>query len=75
MKRNRLKTKIMTNIEDDKVIKIGNDVITVVETYKYLGHNLKLGLYSQTAEIKRRIGHGWAAFGKLRFIFNSKMNS
>ena len=41
----------------------------------YLGHKLKLGLDNQTSEIKRRIGLGWAAFGKLSLIFKSKMNS
>jgi hypothetical protein len=34
-----------------------------------------LGLDNQTAEVKRRIGLGWAAFGKLRLIFKSKMNN
>ena len=41
----------------------------------YLGHKLKLGLDNQTAEINRRIGLAWAAFGKLRLIFKSKMNN
>ena len=41
----------------------------------YLGHKLKLGLDNQTAEVKRRIGLGWAAFGKLKLIFKSKMNN
>ena len=36
---------------------------------------MKLGLDNQTAEVKRRIGLGWAAFGKLRLIFKSKMNN
>jgi endonuclease/exonuclease/phosphatase family metal-dependent hydrolase len=75
LKMNLSKTKIMTNIEDDTIIKIGNEVIEVVENYKYLGHNLKLGLANQTAEVTRRIGLGWAAFGKLNYIFKSKMNN
>src|ERR1700743_921208 len=70
---NLSKTKIMTNIEDDTVIKIGNDKIEVVGNYTYLGHNL--GLENQTAEIRRRVGLGWAAFGKLSYIFKSKMNN
>src|ERR1700755_3562919 len=41
----------------------------------YLGHKLKLGLDKQTAEVKRRIVLGWAAIGKLRLIFKSKMNN
>src|SRR6201996_1842282 len=65
------KTKIMTNIDDDRDIKIGDTIIERVDCYVYLGHKLKLGLDNQTAEIKRRIG----SFGKLRLIFKRKMNS
>ena len=65
----------MTNIDDDTIIKIGNDEIEMVENYVYLGHNLKLGLGNQTAEVRRRVGQGWAAFGKLSYIFKSKMNN
>ena len=72
---NLSKTKVMTNIDDDAVIKVGDDVIERVDSYIYLGHKLKLGLDNQTAEVKRRIGLGWAAFGKLRLIFKSKMNN
>ena len=32
-------------------------------------------MYNLTAEIKRRIGLGWAAFGKLRTVFKSNMNN
>lgn len=45
--------------------KIRNEVIEKIEKHEYLGHNMKLRLDNQTAEIKRRIGFGWAAFGKL----------
>ena len=62
LKMNLSKTKIMTNIDDDTIIKIGNDEIKIVENYVYLGHNLKLGLGNQTAEVRRRVGLGWAAF-------------
>ena len=75
LKMNLSKTKVMTNIDDDAVIKVGDDVIERVDSYIYLGHKLKLGLDNQTAEVKRRIGLGWAAFGKLRLIFKSKMNN
>src|ERR1700744_3468331 len=30
---------------------------------------------NQTAEVKRRVGLGWAAFRKFRLIFKSKMNN
>ena len=75
LKMNLSKTKIMTNIDDDRDIKIGDTVIERVDNYIYLGHKLKLGLDNQTAEIRRRIGLGWAAFGKLNLIFKSKMNN
>lgn len=75
LKMNLSKTKVMTNIDDDTVIKVGHDGIERVDNYIYLGHKLKLGLDNQTAEVKRRVGLGWAAFGKLRLIFKSKMNN
>ncbi len=50
--------KLMTNIDDDTVIKVGDEVIERVDGYEYLCHKLKLGLDNQTAEIKRRIGLG-----------------
>ena len=75
LKMNLSKTKIMTNIEDDREMKIGDTVVEKVDSYVYLGHKLKLGLDNQTAEIKRRIGLAWAAFGRLRLIFKSKMNN
>ena len=43
----------MTNIDDDAVIKVGDDVIERVDSYIYLGHKLKLGLDNQTAEVKQ----------------------
>lgn len=75
LKMNLTKIKIMTNIDDDTVIKVGDNVIERVDRYVYLGHKLKLGLENQTEEVKRRIGLCWAAFGKLRHIFKSKMNN
>ena len=75
LKINLTKTKIMTDLDDDKDIKIGDAAIEKVESYIYLGHKLKLGLDNQTAEIRRRTGLAWAAFGKLRLIFKSKMNN
>ena len=65
LKMNLSKTKVMTNTDDDRDIKIGDTVIERVDSYVYLGHKLKLGLDNQIAEINRRIGLAWAAFGKL----------
>ena len=75
LKMNLSKTKIMTDIITERSIKIQNEEIEYVTSYKYLGHTLKLGLDNQTAEIKRRVGLGWAAFGRLNYIFKSKMNN
>lgn len=45
------KTKVKTNINDDRDIKIGYTVIGFVESYVYLCHKLKLGIDNQTSEI------------------------
>ena len=75
LKMNLAKTKIMSNIVGDTVIKVADNLIEKVDNYVYLGHKLKLGLENQTAEISRRIGLSWAAFGKLRHIFKNKINN
>ena len=59
LKMNLSKTKIMTNI-DDRNIKIGNTIIERADSYVCFGHKLKVCLDNQTAEVKRRIGLGWA---------------
>jgi len=48
----------------------GNDTITIqnIEEYMYLGHIIRLGKQNQAAEVARRIGLSWAAFGRLRYI-------
>lgn len=48
-------------------------MISQLDNYVYLRHKLKLD--NLTAEVKRAIGVVWAAFGRLRSIFNSKMNN
>lgn len=64
-------SKIMTIIDDDRHIKIGDPVIVRVELCVSWSQ-VKLGLDNQTAEVKRRIGLGWAAFGKLRLVFKKQ---
>lgn len=63
---NLQKTKIMStnNIQ----ITLGNTNIQTVNEYIYLEHNIKLGKLNQTAEVTRRIGLSWAAFGRLNYI-------
>lgn len=41
---NLSKTKVITNINEDKVNKIGNTIIERVDRYVYLDNKLKLGL-------------------------------
>lgn len=66
LKMNLQKTKIMspTNIP----VIIENHTLEVVDEYVYLGHIIKLGKNNQTAEITRRIGLSWTAFGRLSYI-------
>lgn len=45
-----------------------NHTLEVIEDYVDLGHIIKLGKDNQRAEIIRRIGLTWAAFGKLSRI-------
>lgn len=66
------KTKFMTNLVPAGKISISGQTITQVYDYKYLGHEIRLGRDNQTCEIQRRIGLGWAAFGRLRETFKNK---
>lgn len=66
LKMNLQKTKIMST-SNMRVI-IENHTLELVEEYIYLGHSIKIGKSNQTAEITRRIGLSWAAFGKLSYI-------
>ena len=45
--------------------------ISQVTSYKYLGHEIRIGRDNQTCKIKRRIGLAWTAYGKLKHIFRS----
>jgi hypothetical protein len=64
------KTKILSPTQEK--ISINNKNIEVVNDYVYLGHKIKLGKENQTAELSRRIGLSWAAFGKLQHILKNK---
>ena len=60
---NLSKTKIMSDITTDIIIE--HRIVKNVKEYVYLDHPIKLG---KAAEINRRIGLTWAAFGMLRCI-------
>lgn len=64
---NLQKTKIM-NPYNNLQVRIYNRAIEWIKEYVYLGHTIKLGKNIQIAKITRRIGLGWAAFGRLNFI-------
>ncbi|XP_063825274.1 uncharacterized protein LOC135074822 [Ostrinia nubilalis] len=59
----------MTNIENAK-----NHVLPVelVDHYIYLGHKITLNSENQVAEVGRRIGQAWAAFGANSHVLRSK---
>lgn len=71
---NLLKTKVFTNIDDDKGIKIADIVIAWVDSCAYLAYKLKFGLDKQTTEIQRTIDFAWP-WSAFRVIFKSKMNN
>ena len=51
---------------------IEHRIVENVNEYVYLGHAIKLGKKKQTAEINRRIGLTWTAFGGLRYKLKFK---
>ena len=68
------KTKVMSNVPGAPTpVHIGNSVLEVVDHYVYLGQTVQLGKSNFKKEVDRRIQLGWAAFGKLKGIFSSKI--
>ena len=66
LRMNLSKTKIMSDTTTDIIIE--HRIVENVNEYVYLGHAIKLGKKNQTAEINRRIGLTWVAFGRVRYI-------
>ncbi|KAL0832165.1 hypothetical protein ABMA28_001622 [Loxostege sticticalis] len=54
-------------------VSVGDSALEVVDEYVYLGQTVQLGKSNFEKEVNRRIQLGWAAFGKLRNIFSSKI--
>ena len=71
LKMNISKTKIMSNTERSYPVLVNGVQVERVDSYIYLGHNVMLGRDNQEAEIGRRRGLAWAAFGKLSYILKS----
>ena len=71
---NKSKTKVMINTKaTERNIKMGNEVIDLVDSYIYLEQRVSLKECNQAGEIIRRIPLGWAAFGKHRNILKSNL--
>lgn len=73
LKINTSKTQFMTNLVPNSNLLIEGKDIQQVTSYKYLGHEIRIGRDNQTCELERQIGLFWAAFGKLRYIFKSNI--
>jgi exonuclease III len=72
LKMNMDKTKIMSNAHVVPTpLKVGDSTLEIVDSYIYLGQTIQLGRSNFENEVNRRIQLGWAAFGKLRYIFGS----
>ena len=66
------KTKIMSNSRVNPAsVTVEHALIETVKEYIYLGQKIQLGRSNFDKEADRRIQLGWAAFGKLRYIFTS----
>lgn len=65
-------TKIMSNSRVNPAsVTVEHALIETVKEYIYLGQKIQLGRSNFDKEADRRIQLGWAAFGKLRYIFTS----
>lgn len=73
LKVNKAKTQFMTNLVPSEHLFIDGKHIEQVNSYKYLGHEIRIGRDNQTCEINRRIGLTWAAFGKLGYVLRSEI--
>ena len=70
LRMNLSKIKIMSDTTRDIIIE--HRIVEHVNEYVYLGHAVKLSKKKQTAEINRRIGLTWSAFGMLRYILKDE---
>ncbi|CAG9829702.1 unnamed protein product, partial [Diabrotica balteata] len=73
LKINHTKTQIMTNLVLSKKILVNGMHIDETTSYKYLGHEIRIGRHNQTFELSRGIGLTWMAFSKLSYVFKSEL--
>lgn len=62
---------MMTNLMPSQILNVGNTEIHTVQIYIYLGHEVRIGRYNQTAKLSRRTTLGCVAYGKLYDEFKS----
>ncbi|CAH2234308.1 jg25280 [Pararge aegeria aegeria] len=71
---NMSKTKVMSNaLVPLQPVIVESTALEIVDEYVYLEHAIQLGRSNFEKEVNRRIQLGWAASGKLRDIFSSKI--
>ncbi|KAH1010977.1 hypothetical protein HUJ04_000425 [Dendroctonus ponderosae] len=63
----------MTNLVMSNCIMLNDTPIEQVSSYQYPGHKMKVNRDNQTHELNRRIGLTWAAYGRLKHVFTSKI--
>ncbi len=63
----------MSKNNDLENYKIGDETAENIEGYKYLGQTLAIQ-NRMVGEIQARIGNGWKAYWKHKYIFRSKMS-
>ena len=71
LKMHKGKTKYMTNIDSQSLVRIDNDIIEKVHEYKYLGQTLKMQDTTKE-EVSIRIKSGWGLFGRYKEILCDK---
>lgn len=72
LKINFSKCKYLTSKRADRgSISVGEQQIGRVDDFIYLGHRLSID--GQTHEVSRRIGLGWAAYNKFRYLFRAEI--
>lgn len=62
---NETKTIIMTNLVIEETITLGDKRLQGVHEYGYLGHDVKINKNYQTGEIRKMVGLGWTADGRV----------
>ncbi|CAH2226448.1 jg9740 [Pararge aegeria aegeria] len=74
LRMNMSKMKVMSNAHVPlQPVIVESTALEIVDEYVYPGYTIQLRRSNSEKEVNRRIQLGWAAFGKLRDIFSSKI--